>query len=412
MRVAQLFKRVLGLGRVRIVAVRWHEGASGRAIEVEVALPARRLRRCGGCGRPANAVHDHRTRRWRHLDLARTRLVLVCRLARVACPSCGVAEERVPWARAGARFTRAFEDTCAWLARQAPQSVVARLLGLDWETVGRIAGRLVAEQRAGHDGLGGLRRIGIDEVSWARGHRYLTVVACHDSGRVVWCGAGEPGAALERFFGELGQQRAALIEAISLDLAPRFLAVAAHHCPRAAICADPFHLVAAAHFALDRLRAAEWQRLRREDPAGARWLKGARWALRRAPARRRDADRALIERLEEANRSVYRAHLWCDQLRATLAGRDPEIARAELALLAEDARSLGHPRFTRMAGRLTRHAEQILNTIRHGISNGRIEALNSTVRLLSHRARGFRRVDNLIALIHLVCGRVHVELPT
>jgi transposase len=282
----------------------------------------------------------------------------------------------------------------------------------DWETVGRIAGRVVNEQRQGGDGLDGLRRIGVDEVSWKRGHHYLTVVCCHDHGRVVWAGAGEPGAALERFFAELGAERAARLEAISLDLAPRYHAVVQRWCPQAAICADPFHLVAQAQFALDRLRAREWQRLRAEDPGAARWLKGARFALRRGPERRTDADRDLLGELQEANREIYRAHLWCDQLRATLRGSDPDAARTELLLLAESAPGLGHPRFRRLAGTLTRHLEHILDTISHRITNGRIEALNSTVRLLSHRARGFRRVENLIALIHLVCGRVRVDLPT
>jgi transposase len=101
-----------------------------------------------------------------------------------------------------------------------------------------------------------------------------------------------------------------------------------------------------------------------------------------------------------------------EQLRALHAGRASPQAAQMLAQLAAEAPGLGHPRFSRLAGTLTEHAGRILNTIALRLSNGRIEALNSTVRLLSHRARGFRRVDNLIGLIHLVCGRVQVELPT
>lgn len=413
MRVAELFKRLLGLPGVRVVDVALEERAGGPWVVVRIA-PCSGGRRpaCSGCGQLVRGAYDRVERRWRHRDLGGARCEVRTRVRRLQCPSCGVRAEALAWARPGARFTRPFEDTCAWLSRHAPTSVVARLMRIDWETVGRIAGRVVAEQRAGGDGLGGLRRIGVDEVSWKAGHNYLTVVVCHDSGRVVWVGAGAPARALIRFFTELGPARAARIEAISLDLAPRFHAVVARHAPQAAICADPFHLVALAQFALDRLRAAEWQRLRREDPAGGRWLKGARFALRRGPARRTRADLDLIAELAEANQAIYRAHLWCDQLRATLGRADPAGAAAELGQLARQAPALGHRRFTRLAGTLTRHDEHILNTIRHRISNGRIEALNSTIRLLSHRARGFRRIENLIALIHLVCGRVHVELPT
>ena len=104
--------------------------------------------------------------------------------------------------------------------------------------------------------------------------------------------------------------------------------------------------------------------------------------------------------------------MWCDQLRATIAGDDPEAARAELEGLIAAAPELGHRRFTALGGTLSRHLELILNTVRHRLSNGRIEALNSTVRLISHRARGFRKVENLIGLVHLICGPIKVALPT
>jgi transposase len=412
MRVAELFKRLLGLSGVQVAGVELRERAGGPLVVVWITRPRRRRMACSGCGQIVAAVYDRAERRWRHRDLGAARCEIRAEVRRLDCPGCGVRAEALPWARPGSRFTRPFEDTCAWLVRCAPQSVVARLMRIDWETVGRIARRVVAEQRAGADGLDGLRRIGVDEVSWKAGHNYLTVVVCHDSGRVVWVGAGDPARALIRFFRELGPARAGMIEAISLDLAPRFHAVVAHHAPAAAICADPFHLVAMAQFALDRLRAAEWQGLRREDPEAGRWLKGARFALARGPARRTRADHDLIAELAEANQGLYRAHLWCDQLRATLRLGDPGAAAAQLGQLAQVAPALGHRRFARLAGTLARHHEHILNTIRHRISNGRIEALNSTVRLLSHRARGYRRIDNLIGLIHLVCGRVRVELPT
>jgi transposase len=149
--------------------------------------------------------------------------------------------------------------------------VVAELMGVDWETVGRIGRRLVAEARAGGDGLDGLRRIGVDEVSYQAGHHYLVVVTCQERARVVWVGAGAPHEAFGRSFTELGRERAARLEAISLDLAPHFVRLARRHAANAQLCADPFHLVAQAQFALDRLRAAHRHRLRGSDPTRARW---------------------------------------------------------------------------------------------------------------------------------------------
>ena len=412
MRVATLFKRLLGIPGVRVVAVELEEQRAGQLlVVVRIARRAGRVLACSGCGQVMRAIYDRIERRWRHRDLLGARCQIRCELVRLACPSCGVRAEAVPFARGGSRFTRAFEDTCLWLTRHAPRRVVAEAMRIDWETVGRMLGRLQAEAEARRPALSGLRRIGVDEVSWRAGHRYLTVVTCHDSGRVVWVGHGDRRAALSRFLDELGPAGRAGIQAVSADLGWDYLRVLRARLPRAAICADPFHLVQMAHFALDRLRARSWQALRREDPERARWLKGARFALRRGPARRSAADRDLIGELEAANRELYRAWLWVKQLRALLAG---QVACPELVLaqLARAAPGLGHPRFARLAHTLSHHAQSILNTIRLGLSNGRIEAMNSTVRLLSHRARGFRRVEHLEALIHLVCGRLRVELPT
>jgi transposase len=123
-----------------VVGVAWIDDDPEAGLLVRLALPARHAPRCAGCGRVTRAVYDHRERRWRHLDVGRTRLVVSCRLARVRCGARGVREQQVPWARAGARFTRALEDTCAWLARGAPARVVAALLRVDWETVGASPG--------------------------------------------------------------------------------------------------------------------------------------------------------------------------------------------------------------------------------------------------------------------------------
>ena len=106
----------------------------------------------------------------------------------MACPGCGVRAEGVPWARTGSRVTRAFEDTCVWLVRSAPKVVVAKLMRVDWATVGRMIERVVAEHAVTQpgDGLDGLRRIGIDEVAYRTGHRYLICILDHDTARVVW----------------------------------------------------------------------------------------------------------------------------------------------------------------------------------------------------------------------------------
>ena len=136
---------------------------------------------------------------------------------------------------------------------------IARLCRVSLRTVGRACERVVA---TGLDPgrLDGLFRIGVDEISWRKHHRYLTLVVDHDRGKVVWGAKGRDSATLDEFFDELGAHRAGLIEAVSLDLGPAYLKSvrAEGHAPQAVVCADPFHVVKLVGDALDEVRRDLW----------------------------------------------------------------------------------------------------------------------------------------------------------
>ena len=136
---------------------------------------------------------------------------------RVRCRDHGPTVVAVPWARHGAGHTRDFDDTVAWLAVQCSKTAVAELLRIAWRTVGSIITRVQVDIDATVDRLDGLRRIGIDEISWKRNHRYLTVVVDHDSGRLVWAAVGRDEQTLRRFFDLLGTERASQITHVSAD---------------------------------------------------------------------------------------------------------------------------------------------------------------------------------------------------
>ena len=414
MRVASLFKRLLGFDAVSVVAVDVVEGDAEQIVVVDLARRRNRRMFCSGCQRRCRAIYDRSVRSWRHLDVFRTRCWVRCEVRRVSCPQCGVTAESVPWARGGSRATRPFEDSVVWLARSAPKSVVAELLRVDWATVGRMIERVVSEYTRNRDGdgLDGLRRIGIDEVAYRKGHRYLMCVICHDTGRIVWAAPGRSQNVAASFFQQLGPERCKQITAVSVDLHGGWLATIRKHCKRAAVCADPFHVIKLAGDALDELRRAQWQQLRETDPDRAKWLKGTRFTLRRRSDRLRDGDRTVLDPLAETNRDVYLGWLLLDQLRAVYLARDK---REALDLLDEwiFAACLSElDPFVRTALTFDTHRDQVANAIALGITNARLEGMNSTVRLLSHRARGFRRLESLPAMITLVCGRVPVQLPT
>jgi transposase len=240
MRVSTAFNRLLGIRGVSVSGVRFEQ----EGVVLSLRRRARRLV-CPRCGCVGRAGYDHRERRrWRHLDLASTRCYLECELRRFGCPGCDrVVTEAVGWARPGARFTRDFEDVVAWLAQQAAFSVITRLMRVTWRSVAAIVQRVVASELQRRR-LVELRRIGVDEVSYRRGQRYLTLVADHQDGAVVWAGKGRGAATLKQFLDQLGEQEPAKLRAVSIDMSGGYQKAIREHAAHVTVCFDPFHVVA------------------------------------------------------------------------------------------------------------------------------------------------------------------------
>jgi transposase len=180
-RVTTAFNRLLRLPGASVTDVCF----SPQGVLVELRLTRRRAA-CSGCGQVFAGMRDRAERRWRHLDLGGQRCYLLYRLRRVRCPDCGVHVEAVPFARRGARHTRDFEDMVALLAQQMAKTSIAALMRGGWDTVGAILARVVADH-LDERRLEGLVQVGVDEISYRKGQRYLTSVADHASGAIVWC---------------------------------------------------------------------------------------------------------------------------------------------------------------------------------------------------------------------------------
>jgi transposase len=405
-RVTTAFKRLLRLPGASVVDVSF----TADAVIVSVRL-RRRRRVCSACGQTGRGleIHDRRLKRWRHLDLGASRCVIECELRLLRCRDCGVRLEPVPWARAGAAHTRDFEDVVAWLAQQMAKTPITGLLRVGWDTVGRIVERVTAD-RLDERRLEGLVCIGVDEISYRRHHRYLTSVADHRSGAIVWCRAGRNSATLQAFFDELGPRKDS-IRAISIDMSGEYQRAIRDAIPDAQICFDPFHVVRLASRATDQVRRDEWNAHERSHSATGRWVKGTRWSLLKAPERQTVGQLATLWEVQTENRRLYRAFLLREELRLLYHLDDPRLAPAHLdAWLAWASRSRLKP-FVRLARTLRAHRDGILAAIRLGLSNGRLEGLNSKIRLISHRSFGFHSADALIALIYLCCTGIVIELP-
>lgn len=411
MRVTTAFKRLLRLDGVNVAAVEFLKAT----VVVTVALRRSRLI-CPHCGHKTRARYDTRpvASMWRHLDLGVWRVELRATLRRLACPTHGVVVEAVPFARPGAHLTRDFDDLLAWLATRMDRTSIARLCRVSWRTVGRACERVVAtELDPGR--FDGLFRIGVDEISWRKHHKYLTLVVDHDRGVVVWGAKGRDSATLDEFFDELGAQRAGQIEAVSLDLGPAYLksVTAEGHAPQAVVCADPFHVVKLVGDALDEVRRDLWQQLRRlPDDRWARDFKGSRWALLKNPEDLTDTQAAQLAKIRRTRGGIWRAYEMKEQFRAIFAG---DLDRDDAASLldrwcARAQRSRLAP-FVKAARTMRQRRDLILNAVEHGISNGRVEGMNTKVRLIVRRAYGFHSADAALALVMLAAGPIDLRLP-
>lgn len=389
MRTTRVWRRVLGVEHTVIESVDLEpDGRGGEVLVARVRPKAGVARRCSRCGRRCPGYDTSPDpRRWRGLDLGTTRVFLQARTRRVACPAHGVVVAAVPWARPGSRFTAAFEDTCAWLVCHAALSVVAIVLRVAWRSVSDIVARVVAARAGQLDRLAGLRRIGIDEISYRKGQRYLLVVVDHDSGRLVWAGKDRDQHTLGRFFDDPGAERTAALTHVSADGAEWIHDVVTARAPRAVLCLDAFHVVAWATEALDAVRRAMVTHLKHTGQhEEAQALKGSRWALLRNPPNLTGDQRATLASIATANGGLYRAYLLKEQLREIFACRDPATARALLAGWIAWARRCRLPAFVKLAKTITRYRQLILNAVEHGLSNARSEATNTHLRLLTRRA--------------------------
>jgi transposase len=385
-----------------------------RDVTVDVKLRRRRLQ-CPHCDYVTWFRHDTRVvdSTWGHLDLGRWGCVVRARLRRLRCPAHAVVTEQVPFARPGARFTRDFEDLVAWLVTKMDKTAVCRLARIDWKTVGRIAERVTADGLDA-DRLDGLVHIGVDEVAWRRGHSYLTLVADHARGKIVWGTEGRDTAALDAFFAELGPERGAGVEAISMDMGPAYAKSVAKpgHAPAAEVCVDPFHVVKLATDALNTVRRGTWQEMRKVDPVRAKTFKGARWALLKNPQDLNDEQQATLRRLRRRGGELWRGYRLKESLRAIFAGDldIDDVAQLLDRWISQAQRSRLAP-FVKAAKTVRKHRDRIIAAIRLGINNGRSEGLNNVVRRIFNRAYGLHSPQAALALVLLCCGPIDLILP-
>lgn len=408
MYVSRLWGRLLG---VQQAVTEWFED-KGEYVVFHVRPRANRRLRCGLCGEPSPGYDQGEgRRRWRTLDLGTVRAFLEADAPRVECSSHGVVVAQVPWARHQSGFTRAFEDQTCWLVARTSKRAISQLMRIDWGTVGRIVQRIADEAGSPLDRIKRLRKIGVDEVSFRRGQRYLTVVVDHDSGSLLWAAEGRSKATLNQFFDLIGPEKCRGIEVVTADAAAWFRAALLERCPQARICMDAYHVIAWATEALDEVRRQVWNEARQAgQKAVAKDLKWARFALWRNPEDLSERQESRLADIERTNKPLYRAYLLKEQLREVFILKGQDGIDLLSSWLDWACRSRV-PAFVKLSKTIRRERTFIEAALEERMSNARVEGVNTRIRLATRIAFGFRSAQALIATVMVTCGGLCPALP-
>ena len=403
-RLTTFFKRVLNLTSPIQAVTLENDGDSRPIVVIDVKSRARRLR-CGGCERKCRRRHgaEGKVRSWRHLGLFGIAVKLRAEVYRVVCKGCGVRTTSVPWGRPGSVFTRQFEDEVAWFLQHTDQTSTATYFGISWVTAGKIAQRVVAEKLDGSL-LEDLHFIGVDEISYGRPKKFLTVVVDHERGRVVWAAEGKSSETLGQFFQVLGPERSSRIEVVTMDMSGAYIKSVAEHAPNAEIVFDRFHVVRLLLDAVDEVRREQQRAL--EGANDRKVLKKSRFSLLKNPWSLTRKEEQKLAAIQFNNRPLYRAYLLKESFQSIYDSRTVEEADEGFTEWYGWARRSKLRPFVSLAETLRHYWPGIRRFIELRITNGPVEGYNSKIRMISHRAFGFHSANALIAMIMLLCSGI------
>jgi transposase len=397
----ELYTQILGIRnpwRVDRVELKLEQGE----VHVHLAHDAEEQWACPECGLSCS-LYDHQTeRRWRHLDTCQFRTILHAEPPRSNCPEHGPRAVKLPWAEPGSRFTALFERLAIDWMQAASQQAVADRLGLSWDEIHGIQERAV---RRGLDRRKAepVTRLGVDEKSFTRGHRYFTLVNDLDRGRVLFVAENRTTESLDEFWSSLSAEQIDAVEAVAMDMWDPYVTSTVNHLPEARrkIVFDKFHIAKHLSEAVDLVRRRENRQLRAE---GDDRLTGTRYDWLRHPAKMEPEDRKAFAALRNSNLKTARAWALKEAMMAFFEYFYERPARKHFRWWHNWAvRSRLKPMADK-ARMIQRRFENIVTYLRLRITNATSESINSKIQWVKYTARGFRNKSNFVTAIYFHCG--------
>jgi transposase len=371
-------------------------------IEIDFA-PGSRFA-CPVCGAANCPAYDTERKTWRHLNFFQHQAYLTARVPRVRCGKCGIKTASVPWARPDSGFTLLFEAMLMAMIPAMPVAAVARMVGEHDTRLWRVVHHYVERGRVRAD-MSSVTRVAIDETASRRGHNYITLFVDIDQARVLFATEGRDAATVAAFADDLTVHGGDpdQVSEVCIDMSPAFIKGVADGLPNAAVTFDRFHAVKIVNDAVDQVRRAE-----RKAHA---LLKGTRYIWLRNPENLSERQRATLDALPTRTLKTARAY----QIR--LAFQDlyeqdsPEQAAQHLKRWYFWATHSRLEPVIDAAHTVKRHWDGILRWFDSKIANGLIEGINSLLQAAKAKARGYRSIRNLNAMVYLLAGKLDLRLP-
>jgi transposase len=380
---------------------RWADPTSKAAIEIPIEPRANGRAICSGCGQAAPGYDRLSERRFEYVPLWQIAVYFVYGMRRVNCPRCGVRVERVPWCDGKHSLTTTYRWFLAGWARRLSWKGVAEAFGTTWQQVFRSVQHAVSWGLA-HRSLEGIESIGVDEVQWQRGHKYLTLVYQIDGGckRLLWIGQDRTIKTLLRFFRMLGKERCGKLKFVCSDMWQAYLNVIAKKAAQAIHVLDRFHIMQKLNKAIDEVRAAEAKQMKADgyEPI----LKHSRWCLLKRPENLTEKQAVKLSELLKYNLRSVRAHLLREDFQRFWEYVSPGWAENFLdQWCRRTMRSQLEP-MKKVARTLRNHRALILNWFRAkgALSSGVVEGFNNKVKLTTRKSYGFRTYEAVQAALY------------
>jgi transposase len=357
---------------------------------------------CSGCHRVRPRYDRLPQRRFEFVPLWAIPVFFIYAMRRVDCPRCGVTVEEVPWGDGKGTLTKSYRWFLARWARRLSWKETAEVFGTSWDKVFRAVKHAVLWGLV-HRELKGVKAIGVDEIQWRRGHKYLTLVYQIDQGvkRLLWVAQDRTEQSLQQFFEILGKRKSARLKFTCSDMWKPYLNVLREQAKKAVLVLDRFHVMAKLNKALDEVRAAEARRLEQDgyEPV----LKHSRWCILKRRENLTDQQTVKLSELLKYNLQTVRGHLQREDFQRFWEYRSVTWAKKFLDEWCRRVMRSKIGPMKKVARTLRKHEDLLLNWFRAEgtISAGTVEGLNNKAKLTMRKSYGFRTANGIeIALFH------------